>query len=268
MKAKFCLACGSQGIVTKPEWNLCADEKACEAITASRKDDIKKKSKLIAKCVSAFESLSELNLDDKVEALNQIRESLAKHSPFASEPVDFVRWVKPEMVAANDYNPNSVAPPEMELLRISIMADGYTQPIVTNKEDGLCVVVDGFHRNRVARECEDVRERVHGYLPVVQIRAQQTDRSDRIASTIRHNRARGKHKIEGMASIVLELKRRNWSSEKIGRQLGMDPDEVLRLAQITGLAEALKDRNFSEAWEAIIEADDDVLDQIEESIEE
>lgn len=197
-------------------------------------------------------------LDEKVDALNALRSLIAELSPFTTEPVDFVRWVKADTVGANDYNPNSVAPPEMELLRLSIMADGYTQPIVTNVEDDESItVVDGFHRNRVGKECEDVQARVKGYLPVVQIRTDRTDRGDRIASTIRHNRARGKHQVTAMADIVLELKRRNWSDTKIGKELGMDPDEVLRLAQITGLAEAFKDRDFSEAWEAVLDIDDE-----------
>lgn len=196
-------------------------------------------------------------IEQRVHVLNAVREVIAEHSPFATEPVDFVRWVPMDGVHANDYNPNSVAPPEMELLRLSIMSDGYTQPIVTNDEDGTKVVIDGFHRNRVGRECEDVRERIHGYLPIVQIRDAQTGRPDRIASTIRHNRARGKHQVGAMSDIVLELKRRNWSDEKIGRELGMDPDEVLRLAQISGLAEAFADRDFSKAWDAVLDIDDE-----------
>jgi ParB-like chromosome segregation protein Spo0J len=200
---------------------------------------------------------TDLDLDARVAALNGLREHIAELSPFASEPVDFVRWVRAEDVGANDYNPNSVAPPEMELLRLSIMADGYTQPIVTNVEDDDSItVIDGFHRNRVGKECEDVQARVKGYLPVVQIRTDRTDRGDRIASTIRHNRARGKHQVTAMSDIVLELKRRNWSDQKIGKELGMDPDEVLRLAQISGLADAFKDRDFSEAWEAVLDIDD------------
>jgi ParB-like chromosome segregation protein Spo0J len=194
--------------------------------------------------------LSELETAERVEAINDIRAAIHEVSPFNGEPVDFVRWVPGAGVAANDYNPNSVAPPEMELLRVSIMADGYTQPIVTNAEDGVLVVVDGFHRNRVGKECADVRERVHGYLPVVQIKESQTDRGDRMAATIRHNRARGKHRVEAMSEIIVELKRRFWSDEKIATQLGMEPDEVLRLAQITGLASLFADRPFSEAWEA------------------
>ena len=205
------------------------------------------------KLAKILENISELRtepLEELVFGLNEIRAALHEISPFRDEPVDFVRWVPAGDVTANDYNPNSVAPPEMELLRLSIMADGYTQPIVTNVESGRRVVVDGFHRNRVGKECKDVIDRVRGYLPVVQIRAEQADRSDRIAATIRHNRARGKHKVEAMSDIVLELKRRNWSDEKIGRELGMDPDEVLRLTQISGLAEMFADKEFSEAWEA------------------
>jgi hypothetical protein len=196
-------------------------------------------------------------IDWRVQVLNHARRALHDAGPFAAEPVDLVEWVELDRVQANDYNPNSVAPPEMELLSLSILADGYTQPIVTNEEDGTRVVVDGFHRNRVGREVDEVRERVKGFLPVVQIRAEQTDRGDRIAATIRHNRARGKHQVVAMSDIVLELKRRNWSDDKIGRQLGMDPDEVLRLAQITGLAEAFRDREFSLAWEAEISLDED-----------
>lgn len=197
------------------------------------------------------------DLDSQVTALNNFRAVLAEFSPFQTEPVDHIEWVRASEVTANDYNPNSVAPPEMELLRLSITADGFTQPIVTNQEGDLRIVIDGFHRHRVGKECDDVRERIKGFLPVVQIRATQVDRGDRIASTIRHNRARGKHQIEAMSAIVLELKRRNWSDEKIAKQLGMDPDEVLRLAQITGLAVAFADRDFSQAWEAILLGDEE-----------
>ena len=193
--------------------------------------------------------IESLDLDAKVDAINQIRGLLHELSPFNTEPVDFVRWVRNADVAANDYNPNSVAPPEMELLRLSIMADGYTQPVVTNKEDDGLVVIDGFHRNRVGKECEDVQRRVHGYLPVVQIRHSQTDLTDRMASTIRHNRARGKHRVEAMSEIVIELKKRNWSDEKIAKNLGMEPDEVLRLCQISGLAELFSDQEFSMSWD-------------------
>jgi ParB-like chromosome segregation protein Spo0J len=205
---------------------------------------------LIEDIKTCLDRLAEsLDLHELVAALNEVKEHAHKVGPFRDEPVDLVLWTPAATVQANDYNPNSVAPPEMELLRVSIMADGYTQPIVTNPEDGKLVVVDGFHRNRVGKECADVTARVHGYLPVVRIRSAQSDLANRMASTIRHNRARGKHKVEAMSDIVIELKRRNWSDEKIAKNLGMDADEVLRLCQITGLAEAFKDQQFSEAWE-------------------
>lgn len=201
-------------------------------------------------------ALSVLTGTELVLAVNELRQVIHEHSPFKSEPVDFVRWVPSKVVRANDYNPNSVAPPEMELLRLSIGADGYTQPIVAMQdEEGAFEVIDGFHRHRVGKECKDIQARVHGYLPLVQIREDRTSRNDRMAATIRHNRARGKHRVEAMSDIVIELKRRNWTDERIGRELGMDQDEVLRLCQITGLAEAFKDQAFSEAWEVGSDAD-------------
>lgn len=186
----------------------------------------------------------------KVALINDIRAAIHDVSPFKNEPVDFVRWVPNGEVYANDYNPNSVAPPEMELLRVSIDADGYTQPIVSMPDDnGQYEVVDGFHRHRVGKEMAGIRERVQGFLPLVSIRHSQYDKSNRIASTIRHNRARGKHKVEAMSEIVLELKRRNWSDAKICKELGMDQDEVLRLCQISGLTEIFAGQDFSKAWE-------------------
>lgn len=201
---------------------------------------------------SMLNYLNALDLDSRVDQINKIRERLHEYSPFKDEPVDFVKWVPNDLVHANDYNPNSVAPPEMELLERSIDADGYTQPIVTFPNDGAIEVVDGFHRHRVGKESEVINKRVMGYLPVVAIRDSQEGKNDRIAATIRHNRARGKHKVEAMSDIVLDLKRRNWSNKKIAKELGMDQDEVLRLAQITGLAEMFADKDFSEAWEAEI----------------
>lgn len=193
--------------------------------------------------------IAELSTADRIEALNKVRRLLHVVSPFAAEPVDCVEWVPSDLVEANDYNPNQVAPPEMKLLQRSIEEDGYTQPIVSFFREGIFEVVDGFHRNRVGRECEAVRRRIHGYLPLAVINAGRSDREDRIASTIRHNRARGKHQVAAMSEIVQELARRNWNDKKIGKELGMEPDEVLRLKQISGLAEMFADEEFSEAWE-------------------
>lgn len=214
--------------------------------------------KLIEKAEDLFQPISKLPLEEKVKTINALREILHKLSPFNSEPVDCVLWVPSEDIQANDYNPNTVAPPEMKLLEHSILEDGYTQPIVAWKNDGKVEVVDGFHRNRVGRECKAVRDRIHGYLPVTIINDERLERGDRIASTIRHNRARGKHKVQAMSDIVVELKRRNWSDEKICKNLGMDQDEVLRLCQITGLAELFSDQGFSKSWDvegAITESD-------------
>ena len=202
-------------------------------------------------------------LDAQVNLINDMREWIHELSPFKNEPVDMVYWVPNGVVRANDYNPNSVAPPEMELLERSIDADGYTQPIVSYPHDDVIEVVDGFHRHRVGKESEIVQKRVQGFLPVVKIKESQTDLNNRMASTIRHNRARGKHKVESMAEIVIELKRRNWSDKKIGKELGMDPDEVLRLTQIQGLTEMFAHHEFSEAWRAEFINIDEKLELIE-----
>ena len=198
---------------------------------------------------SLTEQIAALPEDERIEIINQIKVMLHEVSPMKDEPVDCVLWVKAETVQSNDYNPNVVAPPEMKLLERSIDADGFTQPIVTYPINGHREVVDGFHRNRIGKESKIISKRVHGYLPVTTIRAERQDREDRIASTIRHNRARGRHQVDNMSEIVVELSRRNWSDEKIGRELGMEPDEVLRLKQISGLAEMFADHEFSEAWE-------------------
>ena len=214
--------------------------------------------------------VSQYSVEEKIIALNEIKKMVHKISPFKNEPVDCVIWVKSDAIQANDYNPNTVAPPEMELLKVSILEDGYTQPIVTFKNKDKHEVVDGFHRNRVGKEYQEIKERILGYLPVVCINDSRQDRGDRIASTIRHNRARGKHKVEAMSDIVIELKKRNWSDEKIGKSLGMDPDEVLRLCQISGLSEVFANEEFSEAWEAEIFADDipDSEIELEEKVDE
>jgi ParB-like chromosome segregation protein Spo0J len=207
---------------------------------------------------SALAGIKDMDLADKIDVINMVKRELHELSPFKGEPVDCVLWVPADSVQANDYNPNSVAPPEMKLLEHSITEDGYTQPIVAWKNDAKFEVVDGFHRNRVGKESKKVRQRVHGYLPVTIINDTRLDLGDRMSSTIRHNRARGKHKVEAMSDIVVELKRRNWTDERICRDLGMDQDEVLRLCQITGLQELFADQSFSKSWDAegeVTEAD-------------
>lgn len=225
--------------------------------------------------IDNIKEIENLDIEERIKTITEIKQLLKKISPFQNEPVDCVTWVKEELVIANDYNPNTVAPPEMELLHTSIQEDGYTQPIVVYQHDGIYEVVDGiyevvdgFHRNRVGKEYKDIHDRIHGYLPVTIINDDRHEKADRIASTIRHNRARGKHRVEAMSDIVIELKRRNWSDSKIAKELGMDADEVLRLTQITGLAEMFSDKDFSEAWEVDMLDESDFVDEKFEDVEE
>lgn len=196
--------------------------------------------------------ISALPMAQAVERINHIRTAIHEISPFKNEPIDCVQWVLAETVQANDYNPNSVAPPEMALLEHSIEHDGYTQPVVGWPVDAGYEVVDGFHRTKVAKSSDAVRARLGGYLPIVAIQNKNTERNDRVASTIRHNRARGKHNVESMSDIVIELKKRNWSDDRIAKELGMDGDEVLRLCQVSGLVEVFADEEFSRAWDVDI----------------
>lgn len=207
--------------------------------------------RIIEEAKKLFEGLASLDEEARIDTINEIRKALRQYSPMQREPVDCVLWVKAEHLQANDYNPNSVAPPEMRLLQLSIMQDGYTQPIVAwPAGENAYEVVDGFHRNRCGKEVGAIKKRVRGRLPIAIINAERTSKEDRIAATIRHNRARGKHAVDAMSDIVLDLSRRNWNDEKIAKELGMEADEVLRLKQITGLAELFADNEFSEAWEA------------------
>lgn len=204
---------------------------------------------LVEQVAEALRPLQDRSADERIETLNEIKKLLREYSPLKEEPIDCVLWVPQETVRANDYNPNRVASPEMQLLRTSIEEDGYTQPIVTFYDGESFEVVDGFHRNRIGREVELVRHRVRNRLPVTVINESRADKADRMASTIRHNRARGKHGVDAMSAIVVDLARRNWSDAKIAKEVGLDPDEVLRLKQISGLASLFFDREFSEAWE-------------------
>jgi ParB-like chromosome segregation protein Spo0J len=157
-----------------------------------------------------------------------------------------------EKIRANSYNPNAVAPPEMKLLELSILEDGYTMPLVCYyvAEEDVYEIVDGYHRYTTMLRNEEIREREGGMLPVSVI---EKDLSNRMASTIRHNRARGSHSIELMSGIVAELTTAGMSDAWILRHIGMDRDELLRLKQITGLAALFQDREFSEAWEMPID---------------
>jgi ParB-like chromosome segregation protein Spo0J len=163
-------------------------------------------------------------------------------------PVYNVLSIPLDRIQANSYNPNSVAPPEMALLETSIWEDGYTQPVVCFYDPELdkYIVVDGFHRYRICKESKRVHDRENGMLPIVVIDKQI---GDRMASTIRHNRARGSHNIELMSSIVAELVEMGKGDAWICKHIGMSADELLRLKQITGLAKLFENKEFSQSWE-------------------
>ncbi len=163
-------------------------------------------------------------------------------------PVYNVIAVPLDRIRANSYNPNAVAPPEMKLLELSIWEDGFTMPVVCYylPAEDIYEIVDGYHRYTTMLTSDRIRERERGLLPVVVI---DKDQSNRMASTIRHNRARGSHSIELMSNIVAELTKAGMSDSWVLRHIGMDKDELLRLKQITGLADLFKDLEFSNAWE-------------------
>lgn len=186
-----------------------------------------------------------LTIAEKVDIYNDLSQQLydwlgMKH------PALNIQLVPVDKVKANDYNPNKVAPPEMELLALSIKKDGLTMPVVAARSGNDFVVVDGFHRRTQVAKNKAINESLNGYLPISLL---NKSIEDRITSTVRHNMARGSHQVELSAKLVTLLKKHNWTNERIGKELGMDSDEVLRLKQITGLAEAFADNEFSKAWE-------------------
>jgi len=168
-------------------------------------------------------------------------------SPVASQPIDHVQWVPIEMVQSNDYNPNSVAGKEMKLLYTSIKQDGYTQPIVTIWDEAIqkFVIVDGFHRYFTCKNSPDIQAATKGMLPVVVLKK---DINDRMASTVRHNRARGSHSIAGMSSMVFSMLNNGWADAEICNELGMDAEELLRLKHITGFSKLFADTEYKKAW--------------------
>lgn len=185
---------------------------------------------------------------NKAAYMQALKDALHEISPTREQPVDNIRWVPIERVHANDYNPNSVAKNEMRLLYTSIKHDGYTQPVVTvyDPESDRYVIVDGFHRYTTMRLNADIREWTGGLLPIVVI-----DRpiNDRMASTVRHNRARGKHSITGMASMVFSMLENGWSDEAICNELGLEPDELIRLKHVTGFSKLFENVEYRRSWE-------------------
>lgn len=187
--------------------------------------------------------------EDKLTAINQLRTAIHEVSPNKAQPVDFVRWVPVDMVEPNDYNPNSVAKKEMGLLYTSIWNDGYTQPTVTIWDDNRkkYIIVDGFHRYFTCKNNADIRERNHGMLPIVVI---DKNINERMAATVRHNRARGKHSVEGMSNMVFELLDNGWKDADICNQLGLEPEELLKLKHITGFSKLFENTEYKKAWES------------------
>lgn len=199
------------------------------------------------------EYLAKLNDEQKIEALNKIKISLHQISPFKNEPTDCVLWIKQQQVIANDYNPNVMSPTEKRLLETSLVKDGYTQPVVvlpiqqSKNKPSQWQVVDGYHRYLLSKK-NSLNKRINGYLPITILDVESHTMADQIAATIRHNRARGQHQVAAMSDIVRDLSRLGWNDQKIGDELGMSQDEVLRLKQISGLAELFSEHDFSEAW--------------------
>ncbi|MBL0913044.1 MAG: ParB-like nuclease domain-containing protein [Bacteroidia bacterium] len=185
--------------------------------------------------------------EEKVRIFNECSQQLYDFLGL-EHPVLNVSLVPIETIKGNDYNPNKVAPPEMKLLKLSITKDGFTMPVVVAGENTSeeFVIVDGFHRRTVVDRSQPIKDSLKGYLPVVKL---QKSIEERVTATVRHNMARGTHQVELTAKLVTLLKKHNWSNERIAKELGMDADEVLRLKQISGLAEAFADKEFSKAWE-------------------
>lgn len=186
------------------------------------------------------------NKDEYLQAVKDyLHDELSLHQ---SQPIDNVRWVPIEKVQANDYNPNSVAKNEMRLLYVSISHDGYTQPVVTiyDEEIDKYVIVDGFHRYTTMRTNKDLYDLNGGLLPVVVLKK---DINDRMASTVRHNRARGKHSVAGMGKIVFDLLQNGASDEEICAEIGLEAEELVRLKHITGFSKLFKDTEYGQAWE-------------------
>ncbi len=206
---------------------------------------------LVERAEELFSELDDLPLAAKVEIMNEIKRRLHAHSPF-TEPVDCVIWVPVDDVRPNEWNPNTVAPPEMRLLGHSVLEDGFTMPCVVgdmgDKFPEPYMVIDGFHRREVGKNVTKIRKRTHGYLPVSVGHWTPGDLKEMRAATVRHNRARGKHSVLGMTNIVVELVQMGWTDEQIGKHLGMDADEVLRLKQVSGIAELFRNREYSRSW--------------------
>lgn len=195
-----------------------------------------------------IEELKKLGDEERIQEIENLKERLHQISPLKEQPVNRVRWVKIEDVCPNDYNPNSVAKVEMGLLHTSIMHDGYTQPVVTIYDEKIkkYVIIDGFHRYFTCKTSKEILERNRGYLPIVVL---DKDINDRMASTVRHNRARGAHSVQGMSSMVFQMLENGWQDEEICNELGMTAEELLKLKHITGFSKLFEDAEYNRAWQ-------------------
>lgn len=182
-----------------------------------------------------------------IDSINKERKALHEECPI-KQPIDYVMWVPIEKVEPNGYNPNSVAPVEMELLYKSIKKDGYTQPVVTiyDKKKDKYVIVDGFHRYYVCKTKKDIFDRNMGMLPIVVI---DKNISERMAATVRHNRARGEHSIDGMSNLVFKMLDEGMSDADVCNELGMEPEELLKLKHLTGFSKLFANTEYKKAWE-------------------
>lgn len=205
----------------------------------------------IEEVTSHIESFDDV--DTQYEVLNELRDAIEAVSPADGSPIDKVIWVPIEKCRANDYNPNQVADSEMDLLYKSINADGYTQPVVVDEQedaDGNTVyeIVDGFHRYMTMKTRDDIRERTDGRLPVTLLDADE--KNERRAATVRHNRARGEHSVDGKAEVVFEMLDEGWDDGEICEELGMSPEELARVKHVTGFSSLFEDVEYQQAWKA------------------
>jgi hypothetical protein len=186
--------------------------------------------------------------EDKIKFINELNHYIYNEINLIKQPISYVKWIPLDKVEPNDYNPNSVAKIEMGLLYKSIKHDGYTQPIVTiyDESKDKYVIVDGFHRYFTCKNNKDIYELNKGHLPCVVI---EKDINERMAATVRHNRARGEHSVTGMANMVFEMLQNGWTDENICNHLGMEPEEILKLKHITGFSKLFQDVNYNKSWE-------------------
>lgn len=200
----------------------------------------------LAIAVHGFGKMTDL---EKIAAIEDLKFELNRLSPLKEQPINLVRWVPIDKVQANDYNPNSVAGKEMGLLYTSIKHDGYTQPIVTIYDAKIdkYIIVDGFHRYFTCKTRKDILDRNLGLLPIVVL---NSDINNRMASTVRHNRARGEHSLNGMSNMVYEMLKNGWQDHDICNELGMEPEELLKLKHITGFSKLFADKNYTDAWKS------------------